>query len=239
MAKQQDSVEDKLITSFNDQFATNQNHAQVIFIQFMSAILAVLIGYGYVYANTLSTAFLFDAYKKEDKLVSFSVIHLFGTFFIAELILTMLATVILNTGYGFRRDQLVIYNIRQRFMQHRYGNIFGKASFNPRNKTLMDFLPEFSRSFFFGILTLQILLLVSFHYAIAQFICYPPFCFWNIVLTNLIFLIPLLWTLFVFQNSFKKYYWIMTDSHDYWLPRYWKYRKKCKDLEKAGPNNPA
>ncbi len=235
MGKQLDNVEDKLITSFNDQFATNQNHAQVIFIQFMSAILAVLIGYGYVYANTLTSAFLFDAYKNDDKVVSFSIIHLFGAFFIAELILTMLATVILNTGYGFRRDQLVIYNIRQQYMQDRYRSIFGNASFNPRNKTLMDFLPEFSRSFFFGILTLQILLLASFHYAIAQFICYPTFSYWNI-LTNLFFLIPLIWTLFVFQNSFKKYYWIMSDTHNYWLPRYWEYRKACKRLERSEQN---
>jgi hypothetical protein len=98
----------------------------------------------------------------------------------------------LNAGYGFRRDQLVIYNIRQKYMQHRYENVFGKASFDPRNKTLSDFLPEFSRSFFTGILTLQILLFASFKYAIAQFICYPPFCWFNIIVTNLIFLIPLL-----------------------------------------------
>ncbi len=235
MAKQ-DSVEEKLITSFNDQFATNQNHAQVIFIQFMSAILAVLIGYGYVYANTLSSAYLFNAQKNDDKLISFSIAHLFGAFFIAELILTMLATVILNTGYGFRRDQLVIYNIRQKYMQYRYGSIFGKASFNPRNKTLIDFLPEFSRSFFLGILTLQILLLISFHYAIYNLVCYPSFGYWNIG-TNLVFLSPLIWTLFVFQNSFKKYYWIMTDTHDYWLPRYRKYHKMCKTIEKAESHN--
>jgi hypothetical protein len=233
----QDSVEEKLITSFNEQFATNQNHAQVIFIQFLTAILAVLIGYGYVYANTNASAFLFGAYKEADKLISFSIVHLFGAFIIAELILTMLATVILNTGYSFRRDQLVIYRIRLKYLKDGYEDIFGKASFNPKNKTLSDFLPEFTRSFFIGIAILQILLLISFLYAIRQFICYPPFnCFWTLI-SNLLFFGPLLWTIFVYLNSFKKYYWIMTDTKDCWLPRYRQYHKMCKELEKVIQSN--
>jgi hypothetical protein len=168
-------------------------------------------------------------------LISYSILHLFGTYYVAELILTLLATVVLNVGYGFRRDQKVIKNIRKKYLKNDYRKIFGSASFDPSGKNLMDYLPEFNRMFVFGIFTLQILLHISFCIALNRFIYWPSFGWWSIlgpgfgwwgVTEYVILVFPLLWTVFVYLNYYKKYYWIMTDSDKCWLSVYLKNGRK-------------
>jgi hypothetical protein len=214
-----EEIAGKLVTSFYDQFALNQNHGQIIFIQFLSAILAVLIGYGYVYANTATYALLTDTKRVGATLIldSYAIIHLAAAYFVSALILTLLATVVCNIGYGFRRDQRVIEKIREIYLGDvNYKKLFGTVSFKSGGKNVVDFLPEFNRMFVFGILTLQTLLYFSFLYAVLHFKNSPYFG-WPPFLAHFTYLIPLGWSLFVYFNYYKKYYWIMTDSRRFWL----------------------
>ena len=222
-----EEIAGKLVTSFYDQFALNQNHGQVIFIQFLSAILAVLIGYGYVYVNTTSLAPVYEIKRKQATLLldSYAIIHLTGTYFVVSLILTLLATVVCNIGYGFRRDQNVIVNIRKAYLQDNYLPLFGQASFTASEKNVVDFLPEFNRMFVFGIFTLQLLIYASFLYAALHFKNAPYFG-WCPALVHFLYVFPVLWTVFIYLNYYKKYYWVMTDSNRFWLWDY--FRNGCK-----------
>ncbi|MCR8561062.1 hypothetical protein KXD93_25620 [Mucilaginibacter sp. BJC16-A38] len=208
-------MRDDLLKSFNDQFATNQNHGQLLFIQFLSAILVVLIGYGYIYANTSPEAKIWVTMrdpKSTKDIVSYAVTHLFGALLISELILTLLATVVLNIGYSFRRDQLVIYKLRKATLGEEYKDMFGTMSFNPSGQNFWDFLPEFNRMFIFGIATLQTLLLISFFIFTYHSVCWTAWAIWCRILVCLIALLPGLWTCWLYSNYYKKYYWIMSDS---------------------------
>jgi len=218
MPDTKEKLDEKLLVSFNEQFATNQNHGQLIFIQFLSAILVVLVGYGYVYANTAQTADIWvvahDPRSAKD-ITSYALIDLFGAFLISELILTLLATVVLNIGYSFRRDQLVIYKLRKKALGEHYQDTFGSASFDPRGQNFWDFLPEFNRMFFFGICVLQIFLLVSFFVALGRACYWPGFAPWPICL-YVISVAPFIWTCWLYSNYYKKYYWVMSDTKNFW-----------------------
>lgn len=214
-----EQMSDKIIFSFYEQFATNQNHHQTIFIQFLSAILVVLTGYGYIFANTSALAELIDLKQlpgTNPAMTSFSFLHLFGTYIIAQLILTLLGTVILNMGYGFRRDQKVIYNFRRKNLRSEYADYFGKISFNPAGRNLADYQPEFNRMFYFGIALLHLLMLLSFGFK-TNLICsvrlhgLGGFTFWAVSV------FPVLWSIWLYLNYYKKYYWVMTDSKDWWF----------------------
>lgn len=218
MPEDKTSFEEKLLTSFNEQFATNQNHGQVIFIQFLSAILVVLIGYGYIYANTAQTADVWDVMRdpgSRKDIISYGLIHLFGTLLISELILILLATVVLNIGYSFRRDQLVIFKLRKKALGKDYQGIFGTMSFDPRGLSFWDFLPEFNRMFFYGIFILQVSLLFSFYIAFGRASCWEFFSWGSLAIYPLSFF-TILWTIWLYSNYYKKYYWIMTDSKTKW-----------------------
>jgi len=214
-----EELDEKLLVSFNEQFATNQNHGQDIFIQFLSAILVVLIGYGYIYANTAQSADIWTVAHDDPKslkdITSYALIDLFGAFIVSELILTLLATVVLNIGYSFRRDQLVIYKLRKKALGKRYQDTFGSASFDPRGQNLWDFLPEFNRMFFFGICVLQIFLLTSFFVALGRAYCWPGTAFASICL-YITSIFPVGWTFWLYNNYYKKYYWVMSDSTKFW-----------------------
>jgi len=164
-------TKNELLKSFHEQFAENQNHHQTVFTQFISAVFVVVVGYAIVYTNISSKADFFNVIRDGDlKIISYSIIHLIGSFFVAELILTLLCALVLNIGYGFRRDQNVNYKIRMRFMKKKeYEYIFGEKSFNPTNKKLMSYLPGYNLIFVSFILLLHILLVFSLFYALVNF----------------------------------------------------------------------
>jgi hypothetical protein len=197
-----------LLKSFHDQFASNQNHHQTIFIQFISAVIVVMIGYGIVYANTGIEAKLFELTRNStNKTESYSVIHLVGTFVISEFILVLLASLILNIGYSFRRDQKVVYNIRQYYLESElYTTIFEKKSFNPTQKKLIfdSFLPGFNLIFVCFIYFLQILLLVSLIIAVEN-IKSVSFTFWARIGFYCLIISPILLSAKYLQHYFKKY----------------------------------
>lgn len=203
-----EEMQKDLLKSFHEQFALNQNHHQTIFIQFISAVLVVIIGYGIVYSNTTVEAKLLDLTKDAaNKTQSYSVLHLVGTFFISEFILVLLASLILNIGYSFRRDQKVIYNIRQYYLENElYKTIFEEKSFNPMNKKLIfnSFLPGFNLIFVCFIYFLQILLLASLIIAIEN-IKSISFTFWGRIGFYCLIVSPILLSARYLQHYFKKY----------------------------------
>lgn len=210
-----ESVAEKLLLSFNDQFSTNQNHHQSVFLQFLSAILIVLIGYGFVYVNTGSNSEIFTLKHVGDQPI-YAAFHLAGTYSISQFILTLLATVVVNIGYGFRRDQKVIYKIRTRYLSKAdYINFFGKASFRPFNQSFFDYLPEFNRMFFWGIYLLQLLLLLSFGIKLEQIDLYSGMSSlrW---LYYMIYVFPFAWNTWLYCNYYKKYYRVMHDNNEKW-----------------------
>ncbi|MBD1365136.1 hypothetical protein IDJ77_15070 [Mucilaginibacter sp. ZT4R22] len=198
-------ITEELLTSFHQQFSENQNHLQTVFIQFLSAVLVILAGYGYVYANTASNADFFNVtvFPKTTTLQSYAILHLLGSFLIAEIILGLLITLILNIGYGFRRDQMVIFNIRQEYLGDVFHlRIFGNKSFDPRNKSIYVFLPEFNRMFVYAMALIQLLLLGSLIFALHKASLYYFGEYWYI---SLFICLPLVWTFWVYGTYWRKY----------------------------------
>ncbi len=166
-------TKDELLKSFHQQFAENQNHHQVVFIQFISAVFVVIIGYVFVYTNTSSDAMFFNVTRDNvtgEHIISYSISDLIGSYFLAQIILTLLCSLTMNIGYGYRRDQNVNYNIRKYYIEETiYTNIFGTKSFNPTKKRLLDFLPEFNSIFVNAILIIQVFFIISIIYALCEF----------------------------------------------------------------------
>lgn len=94
----------ELLISFNQQFAENQNQHQQAFIQVLSVLLTVLIGYGYVFTN---------GGKLDSETIVVKDFLLEIAFVIAITINGFGILLILNNAHGFRRDQFVVSKIRQ------------------------------------------------------------------------------------------------------------------------------
>jgi hypothetical protein len=97
------NLKDQLMISFHDQFAENQNHHQQSFIQVLSVLLTVIIGYGYVLSNggDFDQEYKVDSFLLQTAFVIASIINCFGIL------------VILNNAHAFRRDQFVVSKIRE------------------------------------------------------------------------------------------------------------------------------
>lgn len=152
----------KLLDTLHSQFAENQNHHQGIFIQFLIALFAVFGVFGYVYTHTSS-----EISAGQTTIISINDIELYSlntlliTSVIIIAILTLLIAIILNLGYGFRRDQHLNKKIRHKYLSNgEYEDVFGKL-YNSDNKNLCDFLPDFYKIFFWFILGFQIIIFVT------------------------------------------------------------------------------
>jgi len=198
-------IEEELLSSFHQQFSENQNHLQTIFIQFLSAVLVILGGYGYVYTNTRPDAdfYKLNYFPNSTVMQSYALQHLIGSFLVAQIILGLLITLILNIGYSFRRDQMAVYNIRRKYLGDAFiKEIFGTKSFNPHNQTIYVFLPEFNRNFVYAIAVIQALLLGSLLCFLHKAANYSFLGDWD--LTLFIFL-PFIWTFVVHDVYWEKY----------------------------------
>jgi hypothetical protein len=205
---QKKEMQTNVLKSFYEQFATNQNHHQSLFIQIISAVLVVIIGYGIIYANTSSQAKIFDVTRHSDgNIVSYSIVHLIGTYAIAEFILVLLGSLILNIGYSFRRDQKVNFNIRKYYLgEDLYLKMFGDKSFDPTGKKLIfnSFLPGFNLIFVSFIYFLQIILLVSLFVAINNWQNFT-FGLWTKIIIYILILLPILLSAKYLHHYFSKY----------------------------------
>jgi hypothetical protein len=197
----------ELLSSFHQQFAENQNHLQTVFIQFISAVLVVLVGYGFVYTNMTAQAKFADLVKEGSVLKSYDILDLFGSYLIAQTILGLLVTLTANIGYSFRRDQFVNFNIRHHYLDKKeYEAIFGIRSYDPRGKWLGNYLPEFNRMFIFAIYIIQLILFWSI---LTWLYSYGNFSFFGAhwCITFFIFF-PQVWSVYVYLLYYHKYKYV-------------------------------
>lgn len=142
--------------SFHEQFAQNQNHHQSLFLQVLTVLLTVLVGFGYIYVRV-------DAGSNEVKV---TVETLYAFLALAVYLLSLGVALILNMALGFRRDQMVACNIRVKtgvmdVADPVAGNFF-PPSFNPINKTgRAEWMPGFHQVFYIALLIVKVLLLFS------------------------------------------------------------------------------
>jgi len=96
----------ELVKSFHQQFAENQNNHQSAFIQLLSIILTVVVGFSFALLNFGETS--------TEKSFYFTLFDFTIAFCIAEGILTLGFCLVVSYAYGFRRDQLVNATIREK-----------------------------------------------------------------------------------------------------------------------------
>ena len=154
-------TKDKILENLHTQFAENQNHHQSLFVQFLVALLALFAGFGFVYTHTKPDIAYNQTYVEiSENLIYFSNIILLSTAVIVSSVLALLNLILLNQGYGFRRDQYLNMIIRKDKLQKKYDDIF-KGLYNPNDKGFFDFLPNFYTIFFWFITSFQLFVLIS------------------------------------------------------------------------------
>ena len=152
------TIKESIFKQVTEQFSEYDHHNQRLFVQFFSAVFVVLIGYAYVFSNQ---SFLYPSTNISGE--KYTLMHLLAVYVVAQIILIFLSTLILNIGYCFRRDQLIIFNIRKKvFTDDEYRKIFGSRANNPLNKGLLkdSYLPTFNALFFRLIILVQTTLFV-------------------------------------------------------------------------------
>ncbi|MBK7105540.1 MAG: hypothetical protein IPH62_09675 [Ignavibacteriae bacterium] len=195
-------LKNDILNSFHSQFAQNQNHHQDLFIKFVSAVLIVTAGYIIVFANTSSYAEFDEVlYFKDSHIIkSYSLLHLGGAYYLAQIIFVLMAFIVLNMGYNYRQDQKVNYNIRIKALGKPLNDIiFDVKGFKPAELNFLDFLPGFHKIFYLILLTFEFLFFISILIRFNKFLHY------NSRLFVIIFLAPILVSLISYLFYFNKY----------------------------------
>ncbi len=154
-------VSNEIMKSFHNQFSENQNHQQTIFLQFFSAILVTAIPFGIVFVKTTDEAHFWNSIMDaEGNILSYGVSHLIGSWLLIQVALITLSAFTLKIAYSFRRDQMVVENIRKESMgTDLYKKIFGTKSFLASGKRCTSgksFVPLFCAIFWQFSVFLQI-----------------------------------------------------------------------------------
>jgi len=154
-------TKEKILENLHSQFAENQNHHQGLFIQFLVALLALFAGFGYVYTHTNPNIQYTQSFVQQVNEVDyFSNQTLLATSVVVLAVLLLLNGILINQGYGFRRDQHLNMVIRKKYLGDDYENVFGKL-YNPDKKGVFGLFTKF----------LYHLLLVYFRFS--------DFCFYS------------------------------------------------------------
>ena len=161
----------ELVKSFHQQFAENQNNHQSAFIQLLSIILTVIIGFGLALLNFGGTS--------TDKDFKLELFEFTTAFTIAEGILTLGFCLVVSYAYGFRRDQFVNATIREKAeitdeSTKPLWQIFPKE-YNPKTSFLekqkqkkekkflvVSWMPDFHAIFALTFMTLQTIIMVLY-----------------------------------------------------------------------------
>lgn len=153
---------DEILNSLHSQFAENQNHHQGIFIQFLIALFALFGVYGYIYTHATLEIENYQTYaQKINDIEFYSLNTLIATSLIVIAILTLLNAILLNLGYGFRRDQHLNMKIRKKYLINgEYEEVFDKL-YNSDNKGFCNYLPNFYSIFFWFIFGFQIFIFIA------------------------------------------------------------------------------
>jgi hypothetical protein len=166
----------------HEQFAINNNANTTSFIAFLTALIAVFGGYGYVFYNYMTS----NLYKGEEVLLY--------TTIAVHIVLCILYAVAIVLGEGQRSNQFVVDNIRLKaYGPEKYKEIF-PGNYNPHKKCFCKFIPGIynvlSKTFFCLSILLSIFTLLLVH-------CYCCYC--------CIFMIPLIFMFIVRCYAFNKY----------------------------------
>lgn len=161
----------ELMKSFHEQFAQNQNHHQNLFIQIVSILLTVIIGFGYTMYN----------FKSGNNGTGIGIFEFTSAFVISEIILALGVALVSNMALGFRRDQLMNTRIRE-FAQITEDTAPDDAkifsiSYNPmknyydkteklNKKIVIDWMPNFHIIFSITLLTVQFILTIVYYFKI-------------------------------------------------------------------------
>lgn len=183
-------MENNILETLHEQFAENQNHHQKLFIQFLIALLVLFAGFGYVYVHTIPDVPYVQTYiEVKSNVEYFSGSILLITAIIVSTIMLLLNLILLNQGYGFRRDQLINKKIRKKHLNRNYKKIFGRL-YNSSGKGFLDFLPDFYAIFFWFITVFQLFILVSVMFKTE---------------TYCLVLMPFLLSIFFYHKTYSKY----------------------------------
>jgi hypothetical protein len=161
----------ELMKSFHEQFAQNQNHHQNLFIQVVSILLTVIVGFGYTLFN----------FKTTGDNITNSNIGLFeftAAFTISELILTLGMALVSNMALGYRRDQFMNTRIREsakitvNTAEKKEYMIFARSynpmlnyydkKFNNNKPMFFEWMPNFHIIFSITIIIIQLLVILIF-----------------------------------------------------------------------------
>lgn len=154
-------TKEKILENLHSQFAENQNHHQGLFIQFLIALLALFAAFGYVYTHTNPNILYTQTFVQQINGIDyFSNLTLLATSVIVLAVLLLLNGILINQGYGFRRDQHLNMIIREKYLGDDYEKVFDKL-YNSDNKGYWDFLPNFYIIFFWFILGFQISVFIA------------------------------------------------------------------------------
>ncbi len=95
-----------ILKLFNEQFAQNQNNHQNLFIQVVSILLTVLVGFGF--------ALVSFGQNKPDSAVRIGILEFSAAFSTSEFMLLLGVSLISSLALGYRRDQLINAIIREK-----------------------------------------------------------------------------------------------------------------------------
>ncbi len=194
----------EILKSFHDQFSDIQNTRKNIFIQFLTAVFVVILGYAIILSQINGDYIQFANVaieEKTSKVLSYSLIHFVLAYIVTQIVLVLLASLILNTGYEFRRDQLVVYETRKKYVKDSYSDIFGEIRFSPENKTWWTYLPGFHFIFYSVFFFIQITLIASFLVVVTQVKTMNLATFGNVLWIGIVAIAP-----FVYSNAYYVYY---------------------------------
>jgi hypothetical protein len=199
----------ELAKQLHEQYAINTNERTNSFVSFVVALLALFGFFGYVFAYT-SPNFAISGYLVESnhKVMSIEVFFLCSV--LTSFILCFLALISLQLGYASRRDQIIINNIRQVFIEKEdeRKQIFGNL-YNPADKTWCNFIPDYF-NFFYGLFVLGefAVIIITFIKSTLS-VRYSDCCFlmkWTIItmLIQMVFVFISLCVRCCYYNKYKQ-----------------------------------
>lgn len=179
----------ELESQLHEQYAINNNANVGSFVTFLVALLALFGFFGYVFVYS-SNDFSLNGKLIKDGIMTLDVFLLFSIIVIGMLF--FLSLVSLQLGYSSRSNQIIIDRIRNRYFEKNKQLIFGK-SYNPKSKTLNNFVQDYFNLFFWLFFSGQILTILFSSYKIIQNINVEYKLNWLwLILTVIVFLIQIL-----------------------------------------------
>ncbi|HNW43061.1 MAG TPA: hypothetical protein PKI19_01050 [Elusimicrobiales bacterium] len=179
---EKEEIRVEIVKSFHEQFAQNQNHHQVLFLQVLAVVLTVITGFGYLYIHF--------GVQKSDINVTIDTIYISLT--LSLYLLSLAIALIINMALGFRRDQMVACNIRMKVEGMDLPNNKGyfPTSFNPvKECNCFNWMPEFYLIFFIALVCIKAIFLVSVMFGANSRLhfAFPPDLFLSATVVMIVF----------------------------------------------------